>query len=439
VGKRERAKTVQQLADDARAFGREIPGAVVKASVPSFAGGEGSPISVSIRGDDPKVIGTLASQVAEIVRTTPGTTDVSDGGVTGQPELVVRVDRDRAADLGLTPAQVGSVLRTGLAGSAVSTFRPEGTTGWDVSVILDPNERLRGQQVAEIPIITPRGSTVRLGQIADITTVAGPTQIDRRDRQRTVYVTAGLSGRVLGDVSKEVQAGIDSLQMPAGYSVKQGGAAEDQADSFAQIFQALGLSVLLMYMLMVALFESLVFPLVVMFSLPLAVVGAFGLLLLTGNTLNMMSLIGMILLTGLVGKNAILLVDYANTLRKRGMPRNDALLLAGPTRLRPILMTTAALVMAMLPIAAKLGEGSEWRAPMAITVIGGLITSSLLTLVLIPAVYTIMDDFQGLITGMPERARRLARWATKPRVSGRQPRPSPSQVPQPQPVSGGSE
>jgi HAE1 family hydrophobic/amphiphilic exporter-1 len=223
-------------------------------------------------------------------------------------------------------------------------------------------------------------------------------------------VTADLSGRTAGDVAKDIQAGLDQISVPGGYQITQGGEAQSQNESFGQILQALGLSVLLMYMLMVALFESLIFPLMIMFSLPLAVVGAFGLLALTGNTLNMLSMIGMILLTGLVGKNAILLVDYTNTLRKRGLERNQALLQAGPTRLRPILMTTSALVLAMSPIALKLGEGSEWRAPMAVTVIGGLLTSTLLTLVLIPAVYTIMDDFTGAMSRVPRAIRRLVGW-----------------------------
>jgi hydrophobic/amphiphilic exporter-1 (mainly G- bacteria), HAE1 family len=433
----ERKRGPAQLVAEARTFGSAIPGATVKGSVISFVGGGQAPISVRVQGEDQRVLTQLATQVANAVRSVPGTSDVSDGGVTGQPELVVHIDRERAADLGLTPGQVASVLRTGIAGSAVSTFRPAGTKGWDVTVILDPNDRARGEQVTEIPIVTPRGSVIRLGQIAEVTTVSGPTQIDRRDRQRSVFVTASLDGRALGDVSAEIQREIDTIAVPQGYKISQGGAAEDQAESFMQIFQALGLSVLLMYMLMVALFESLLFPFIIMLSLPLAVVGAFGLLAITGNTLNMMSMIGMILLTGLVGKNAILLVDYTNTLRREGVPRNEALLRAGPTRLRPILMTTAALVLAMMPIAMKLHEGSEWRAPMAITVIGGLITSTLLTLVLIPSVYTIMDDFSGLLRRVPSLVRRVARRPVRTQIEERERLRAP--IPVRVPVSGGSE
>jgi HAE1 family hydrophobic/amphiphilic exporter-1 len=415
VDKGQRTRTPDDLTKVARTYGAEIPGAKVTANpVSQFGGSGGSAVNVRIQGEDHTVLASLASQVADVVRHTPGTADINEGGVTGDPELVVNVDRVQAADLGLTPSQVSSVLRTGLAGSTVSTFRPQGSSGWDINVILNPDERQRVDQVGQIPIVTPRGQTIQLGQIANVTTASGPTQVNRRDRQRSVYVTADLNGRVAGDVAKDVQAGLDKISVPGGYTITQGGDAQSQNETFGQILTALGLSVLLMYMLMVALFESLIFPLMIMFSLPLAVVGAFGLLALTNNTLNMLSMIGMILLTGLVGKNAILLVDYTNTLRKRGLKRNAALLQAGPTRLRPILMTTSALVLAMSPIALKLGEGSEWRAPMAVTVIGGLLTSTLLTLVLIPAVYTIMDDFTGALTWNPLRRVRLGSLLRRP-------------------------
>src|SRR5579859_1767270 len=294
IDKQSRVRTPDQLAQVARSFGADIPGAkVTAAAISQFGGGDSSGVQVRIQGEDQKVLAGLAAQVADVVRKTPGTTDINDGGVTGDPELVVNVDRQQAADLGLTPSQVSSVLRTGLAGSTVSTFRPTGTTGWDINVILNPDERARVDQVGQIPIVTPRGATIRLGQIANVTSVSGPTQINRRDRQRSVYVTADLAGRPAGDVARDIQAGLDKIAVPNGYKVTQGGEAQSQNESFGQILSALGLSVLLMYMLMVALFESLVFPLMIMFSLPLAVVGAFGLLAATGNTLNMLSMIGM--------------------------------------------------------------------------------------------------------------------------------------------------
>jgi len=213
-----------------------------------------------------------------------------------------------------------------------------------------------------------------------------------------VTIGAATAGRPTGDVSTDINARLKAeVPVPPGYSVEFGGDTKVQNESFGQIFQALGLSVLLMYMLMVALFESLLYPLVVMLSLPLALVGAIGGLAVTGKTLNIVSMIGMIMLTGLVGKNAILLVDFTNTLRARGLARNAALLEAGPTRLRPIVMTTVAMILAMFPLAAGLNEGSEWRSPMAVVIMGGLLTSSLLTLLFVPAVYTLFDDLQRLV------------------------------------------
>ena len=407
--KKNRERSSEEIANQVRALGQDIPGMTLKAaSVSSLGGnGAGTAVQVRIQGADQKVLASLATQVADVVRGVPGTVDVSDGGVVGQPEIVVSIDRDRAADLGLTAGQVASVLRTGLSGSTVGTYRPEGTKGWDVTVVLNPDDRARVDQIATLPIITTNGATIQLGDVAHVSTVSGPTQVDRHDRQRTFTVSAGVDGRTTGAVSTEIQAGLDKIRVPAGYTVSQGGDTKDQNDAFLQIFQALGLSIVLMYLVMALLFESTLFPFIVMLSLPLALVGAFGLLTLTGNTLNIMSMIGMILLTGLVGKNAILLVDYTNHLRRQGLDRTSALLQAGPTRLRPILMTSMALILAMLPLAARLGDGGEWRAPLATTVIGGLLTSTLLTLLVIPSVYTLVDDAQHFFGSVPRRIRRI--------------------------------
>jgi len=290
-------------------------------------------------------------------------------------------------------------------------------------VILNPENRARVEQVSDIPVLTPRGDMVRLGQVAHVATVSGPTKVDRLDRKRSVTVSANLDGRTSGDVAAELTPKLAAINVPSGYTVSQDGAAKSQSESFGEIFTALGLSVVLMYGLMAVLFESLLFPFIVMLSLPLAVVGAFGLLALTGNTLNIMSMIGMIMLTGLVGKNAILLIDFTNHLRRQGLSRDAALRQAGPTRLRPILMTSAALILAMLPLAARLGDGGEWRAPMAVTVIGGLLTSTFLTLLVVPSVYTIVDDIQRVMASLPRRLQRLAGSVHVPHV---EPTPAPA-------------
>lgn len=392
-----RSRSVDEVSNEVRGWNGSIPGARITIQKPSIAGPSGQPIQVQIQSNDPTAIQQVVGPVEAIVRRTRGTVDVTNSSVVGQPEITIHLDRARAADLGLTAAQVGSAVRTSIDGQVVTQLQPQGQKAVDIRVVGDGADFTTVQAVREIPLVTATGAQVSLGQVADVVQATGPTQITRRDRERIVTIGADVSGRSLGEVSQEIQSQLDRLVLPPGTTVKLGGATQAQAETFGQLFEALGLSVLLMYMLMVALYESLLYPFVIMLSLPLAVVGAIGGLWATHNTLNMMSMIGMIMLTGLVGKNAILLVDYTNTLRRRGRPRDDALLEAGPTRLRPILMTTASMVVAMLPSALRLGEGSELRAPMAVVVIGGLLTSTLLTLVFIPAVYTIVDDTQRLL------------------------------------------
>lgn len=405
VPSHERMRSADDLAAAARELAADVPGLKLHVELPSVAGPGGQPVTIFIHGDDQQQLSALATQVEQIVASVPGTRDVQNSGLEGQPEIVVRLDRDRAADLGITAGQAAALIRTAINGAVVTQFRPEVGDPVDVRVLAGEDDVARIDQLKNLPLATSRGTTIALGQIATFEQVAGPSQISRRDRQRLITVSADLAGRPLGDVTRDIQVKLDQLDVPEGYEVSFGGATEAQQESFVQLFQALALSILLMYMLMVALYESLLYPFIIMLSLPLAVVGALGGLFLTDTTLSMVSMIGMIMLTGLVGKNAILLVDYTNTLRKRGLTRNAALLEAGPVRLRPILMTTSAMVIAMLPVALAHAEGSELRKPMAIVIIGGLLTSTLLTLVFIPAVYTIFDDVQTLIGRLFGRGR----------------------------------
>lgn len=386
-----------QLADKARALAEGVPDLKLRTVLPSLAGPGGSPIQVQVRGDDEQELARLAAQVQSAVEAVPGVRDVQNSGIAGQPEVTVTLDRARAADLGVSAGQVASALRTALAGSVVTQFRPQGSKGVDVRVVVPGNQLGSVAQIQQLPLTTSNGTTVNLGQFATVDQSVGLPQIDRRDRQKLITVSADITGRGLGDVSADVRKALDGLAVPPGYSAKLGGAAQEQQDSFAQLFQALGLSVLLTYMVTVALYESFLTPLVVLTSLPLALVGAIGALALTDSRLSLLSLIGIIMLVGLVGKNAILLLDYTMTLQKRGLSRNEALLQAGPTRLRPILMTTFSLVIALLPVAIGVTEGSELRRPIAIPVIGGMLTSTLLTLVFIPAVYTLLDDFRTAV------------------------------------------
>jgi len=366
----------------------------VTVQMPSSGGNAGQPIQVQIQGSDPVYLQRLATQVENIVQHTPGTTDVTNSYVVGQPEIDVQVDRAKAADLGITAASIGTAVSTSIDGRVVTQLQPPGQKAIDVRVQAAGADVKSIQDIRNIPLVTANGAVVSLGQVANISQTDGPTEIMRKNRQRIITIGADVSGRPTGAVSQDLQKQFNALAIQPGTTISLGGSTQQQVDAFSQLFQALGLSILLMYMLMVALYESMLFPFVIMLSVPLAVVGAIGGLWVTGNTINMMSLIGIIMLCGIVSKNAILLVDYTNTLRGRGVARNAALLEAGPIRLRPILMTTFAMVFAMLPSALKIGEGSELRAPLAVVVIGGLLTSTLLTLIFIPAVYTIVDDVQ---------------------------------------------
>ena len=289
----------------------------------------------------------------------------------------------------------------------------------DVRVLAGESSLERIDQLRQLPMPTTRGTTIQLGQIATIEERAGTPQINRRDRARLILVSSDAAGRPSGDVSADIQESLKALSVPAGYSVKLAGQSAEQQSSFASLFQALGLSILLTYMVTVALYESLVTPFVVLLSLPLAAVGAIWGLAITGSTLNLLSLIGFILLTGLVGKNAILLLDYTVTLRKQGLPRDEALMAAGPIRLRPILMTATALIIALLPVALGTGEGAEICRPIAIPVIGGMISSTLLTLVFIPAFYTVVDDLQLWVRRLFRRQPRIVVEEGAPAGDGR--------------------
>ena len=254
------------------------------------------------------------------------------------------------------------------------------------------------------------GQTVQLSQVAAVKYGKGPSEIQRKDRMRLVTVATNLSGSVaLGEVTAEVEAAVKNIGVPPGITVFYGGDAENMRDMFSDMTIALSMAILFVYMIMVSLFESYVHPFTIMFSLPMALVGALAGLAMTGTTLSMLTMIGIVMLMGLVTKNAILLVDYTNTLRTRGLSVRDALLEAGETRLRPIVMTTSTMVFGMMPLALALGAGAEMRQGMAVVVIGGLLSSTLLTLVLVPVVYTYVE---GARHKLPALFKRVA-WAAK--------------------------
>ncbi|HEX6513165.1 MAG TPA: efflux RND transporter permease subunit [Chloroflexota bacterium] len=398
VDKNQRSRSVFDVVNDVRRIGANIPGMQLRTQVPSpLVGGGGSPITVVIGGADFTQLQGITNQVLQIVQNTPGATEVRTSRIQPAPEFRAVVDLDKAADQGVTTQTIGNTLQTAVQGLVVSELRPEGQNQVDINLQFKGAETMTPDQLGAIPILTTKGTVARLDQVASIVRTTSPSQIARFNRQREVEVQGNVAGRPVGDVLRDVQAQTAKLQLPAGYTISIQGQGTQLNTAFGALIQALALSIVLMYMLMAALYESFIYPLAVIFCLPVALVGAFFGLMAVGDTINIFSMIGMIMLMGLVAKNAILLVDYTNTLRRRGMSRRDALIEAGPTRLRPILMTTMVLVFAMIPLALKLGAGAESRSPMAIVVLGGMITSTLLTLVLVPCAYTYLDDIQNFV------------------------------------------
>lgn len=395
--KKERARTVEDIKDDLRKELSDIPGATLSYTAESGPGHAEKPVAYSIRGPKMEVITKLAAQVEAIAHRTPGAVDIESSLESSKPELVIHIDRDRASDLGVNVQALATSVRSMVDGYVATKYQ-EGDERFDVRVRLRPENRSTPEDLAQMMIpsdhkdASERSTQVRLGDIASVEEGTGPSQINRYDRQKEIQITANTSGRLLGEVLGDMSAEIENIDIPPGYTISVVGQGERQAESFLNILVSLMLAIIFVYIILAMQFESFIHPLSIMLSLPMAIIGAVLGLIVFKESISIMSLIGIIMLMGLVTKNAILLVDYTNTLRERGLPRTEALLQAGPVRLRPILMTTFAMIFGMLPVALALGEGGEFRAPMGVAVIGGLITSTLLTLLIVPVIYSILDD-----------------------------------------------
>jgi HAE1 family hydrophobic/amphiphilic exporter-1 len=367
---------------------------------------------VSLQGPDLKQLERQAAEAMGRLAQIPGLVDLDSSSRPARPTLDLMIDRDRAGDLGLGVERIGAALRPLLAGEAASSWRDPNDESYDVTVRLAPRERTSTADLERLSLTStstgPDGMPrlVPLRQVVELKPGVGAAQINRRDLTREVEVTANVYGRSAGEVSAEIQRTLAAMQWQPGYRFVMGGSTKDMAESFGYAASALALAIVFIYMILGSQFMSFLQPLAIMSSLPLTLIGVFLALLLFRSTLNIFSIIGFIMLMGLVTKNAILLVDFAQQARKGAhgaepLERGQALLLAARVRLRPILMTTLAMVFGMVPLALGLTEGSEQRAPMGQAVIGGIITSSLLTLVVVPVIYTYLDD--------------LARWAGRRR------------------------
>lgn len=403
--KNKRNKTQTQIASQVRVFGMRMTGVRFSVSessgVPGVGrgggGGNNSRLSINVAGDDLNTLKTIADKVESILKSVPGVTDVSNSTTTSQSEIQVKINRLAASEYGVSTSDIASVIRLAVQGSTTGTYT-QNDVDYDINVQFMDGQVKSPQDIASIKILNSSGQLISLGQVASITQNDSPVTESRQDREDVVTLSANMQGRALGDINNDINAKLKSLTLPEGYSIKFGGEQKQMSQTFVPLIEVLIASFVLVYMILVVLYESFLTPFIRMISLPCAMIGAFGILALTGKTLNMMSMIGLIMLDGLASKNGTLLIDYTNTLMSRGLNLREALVEAGTTRLRPIIMTTATMIVGMLPSALALGDGSEMKSGMSWVVIGGMITSTLLSPIILPIVYTLMDDLKHFIS-----------------------------------------
>ncbi|MFY0664414.1 MAG: efflux RND transporter permease subunit [Natronospirillum sp.] len=396
----DRTRTPQELTNPLRDALASIPGIQVNVGAANGFGGVAAPVQVNLYGDDFDTLRRLSNQLSGAMAEIDGLIDIESSLTASQPVLGVRINREAASDLGVSLQQIGATLRPMLGGEEVGDWTDPLGNSFGLVVRLPETDRNDREALASLPIsqsgATGSQSIVRLDQVADIVESTGPSEINRLDLSRQVTLSANMSGVALGDVTPQLRQAIDRLSLPSGYRVSMGGDAEQLAETAAAAGSALLLAIVFIYLVLASQFGSFLQPIAIMAALPLALVGVLLGLLVGGSTLNMYSMIGFIMLMGLVVKNAILLVDNANQGRREGLNLYDALVQAGTTRFRPIIMTTLAMIFGMLPMALSLHDGSGQNAPMAHAVIGGLLSSTLLTLVVVPVVVTYMDRMGNL-------------------------------------------
>ena len=392
----ERSRSAEEMAQVLRNEMKNVAGVKLSVFTNDFSGGR-KELQFQLKGNDIVAINQAAEQVEQIVQATPGAVDVGLSTKGQKPELEVDLNRGVAGSLGVTVGQVAQSLRPAFAGIDAGDWQDPSGEMRDVEVRLAPESRHNAEDLHQLPLVVigPNGAptTMPLGQVATIKQGIGPAIIDHWDRDLVVTVEANTSGRATGDVTRDVENQVAKLTLPPGVRFGLAGDSQAQNEVFEQIFTALFVAVGLMYLVLVLQFGSFLDPLAILMSLPLSLIGVLIALSVTGNTINIMSLIGVILLMGIVAKNAILLIDFAKWAReKEGMPLREALVEAGAIRLRPILMTTFALIAGMVPVALGRGEGAQFRSPLGVAIIGGVLTSTMLTLLVIPTFYEVMDE-----------------------------------------------
>jgi hydrophobic/amphiphilic exporter-1 (mainly G- bacteria), HAE1 family len=413
VARNQRQLSVQQMRGPVRARMAQIAGITITDAGTLSSVGSGKPVQVSVQGPDLAVLEKIAEQAKQVVQKQVGIVDLDTSSKPAKPTISVNINRELASDLGVSVGQISAAMRPLLAGESASTWRGPDDENYDVKVRLPRTERNTIGDLERLAIVsnlveadgTPR--MIALRQVAQFVQGVGPTQVNRKDLTREILISANVDGAASGSVGEAVKREVEAIPLPPGYRFATGGATKDMIESLGFAAQALALGIIFIYMILASQFGSFSQPIAIMMALPLSLIGVVLALVAWKSTVNMFSVIGFIMLMGLVTKNAILLVDFANQARAQGMQRAQALLKAAEIRLRPILMTTLAMVFGMIPLAVGLGEGSEQRAPLAHAVIGGVIASTLLTLLVVPVLYTLLDDLVNLVLGKKAKAEDL--------------------------------
>ena len=398
VEQNKRDRSMAQVINELRQKIGTYPDAKIKFSEQSMSFSSGSDLEVKISGDSLDELENIANRIMISIAEVEGVYDLESSVEDVRPELHVNIDREKANLYGLNTAQIASTVHDALLGRVASIYQEKGEQ-INIRVRLEEEDRNSIEEVENLLVSSNLGLQIPLKEIAEVTVGSGPKGIDRENQQRIVNVSGNISGRFLGKVIQDAQQKLEKLVLPEDYRYEFVGENKEMQESFMQLALALVLSVILVYMIIAAQFESLLMPLAVMFSVPFSLIGVILGLLLADKSLNVLSYIGIIMLVGIVVNNSIVLIDYINQLRQKGMERKEAIILGGKTRLRPILMTMFTTVLALFPMALGAGEGVELRAPMAITIIGGLSSSTFLSLIIVPIFYTFLDDLSQKVTG----------------------------------------
>ncbi len=400
INKSERTRSTEEIGEIIKEKVQQIPGVDVRVNpIGLFGTANQTPIQIVVKGPGRDDVIEGANVVMNVIKGIPGTADVRLSSEEGKPETRIEIDREKLAAFGLSIAEVGSTLRVALTGDDESKYR-DGETEYDIRIALDEFDRSKISDLSRLTFVNQKGQAIELQQFANIFETTGPTKLNRFDRINSITVYSQAVGRPSGSIGQDIKAAMEKQKLPDGVELFYDGDLKNQAESFGSLGLAILAGILFVYMIMVALYDSYVYPFVVLFSIPVAMVGALFMLALTMNSLSIFSMLGIIMLIGLVGKNAILLVDRATYNQKEGMNVYDALLEAGRARIRPIFMTTLTMVFGMMPIALSTSAGSEWKAGLAWALIGGLTSSMFLTLILVPIVYVKMEGLREKIPGL---------------------------------------